>query len=80
MNERLTKASHHNMLSMDEKARHLKGLKVGSKAWLSTEGITMPWDRHRPSNKLKAKFYGPFEILEQTSPVTFRLKLPATVI
>ena len=39
----------------------------------------MPWDRHRPSNKLKAKFYGPFEILEQTSPVTFRLKLPATV-
>ena len=26
-----------------------------------------------------AKFYGPFEILEQTSPVTFRLKLPATV-
>ena len=79
VNERLTKASHHNMLSMDEKARHLKGLKVGDKAWLSTEGITMPWDRHRPSNKLKAKFYGPFEILEQTSPVTFRLKLPATV-
>merc|ERR1712139_416986 len=38
-----------------------------------------PWDRHGPSNKLKAKFYGPFEILEQTSPVTFKLKLPATV-
>ena len=39
----------------------------------------MPWDRDRPSKKLKAKFYGPFKILEQTSPVTFKLELPRAV-
>merc|ERR1712139_757406 len=32
-----------------------------------------------PSKKLKAKFYGPFKILEQTSPVTFKLELPRAV-
>ena len=37
------------------------------------------WDRHRTSKKLRAKYYGPFEVLAQTSPVTFKLKLPATV-
>ena len=57
----------------------MRGLQVGRKAWLSSHGITMPWDRHRPSKKLKAKFYGPFKILEQTSPVTFKLELPRAV-
>ena len=66
-------------MTMDERARHMAGLAVGKKAWLSSSGITMPWDRHRPSQKLKARYYGPFKILEQTSPVTFKLELPQTV-
>ena len=57
----------------------MRDLVVGKKAWLSSQGITMPWDRDRPSKKLKAKFYGPFKILEQTSPVTFKLELPRAV-
>jgi hypothetical protein len=37
----------------------------------------MPWDKDRKSKKLTARFYGPFEVLRQTSPVTYELKLPA---
>ena len=77
--ERLAKAAEHNRMTMDERARHMAGLAVGKKAWLSSSGITMPWDRHRPSQKLKARYYGPFKILEQTSPVTFKLELPRAV-
>ena len=47
-------------------------------AWLSTNGITLPWDKHRRTKKFRQKWYGPFEILEQTSPVSFKLNLPAT--
>ena len=69
--ERLAKAAEHNKMTMDARARHMAGLAVGKKAWLSSSGITMPWDRHRPSQKLKARYYGPFKILEQTAPRPF---------
>ena len=48
----------------------------GDKVWLSTKGITMPWDKERKSKKLTAKFYGPFPVIRQTSPVTYELDLP----
>ena len=72
-------AVEYDALTLDERSRITKDIKVGGKVWLSAQGITMPWDRHRPSSKLKAKYYGPFEVLEHTSPVTVRLKLPDTV-
>ena len=53
-------------------------LRVGKLAWLSTDGITLPWDKHRRTKKFRQKWYGPFEILEQTSPVSFKLNLPKT--
>jgi hypothetical protein len=53
-----------------------KQLVPGSYTWLKSEGLTMPWDKSRKVNKLRAKYYGPFKILEQISPVTFRLQLP----
>ena len=53
-------------------------LRVGKMAWLSIDGITLPWDKHRRTKKFRQKWYGPFEILEQTSPVSFKLHLPAT--
>eukprot|EP01050_Picozoa_sp_SAG11_P021722 SAG11_NODE_3927_length_2144_cov_13.208802_2_plen_265_part_00 len=61
----------------NKKVREANALLVpGAYAWLSSEGITMPWDKNRPSAKLKAKYYGPFKILEQLGLVTFRLSIP----
>ena len=51
-------------------------LEPGSYAYLSSEGILMPWDKERKTQKLRARFYGPFEILEQLGPVSYRLKIP----
>jgi hypothetical protein len=47
--------------------------KVGDKVLLKGADI------HVKPNKLAAKNYGPFEIIEQYGPVTFKLKLPATM-
>ena len=64
-------------ISADKRRRIVdEKLTVGKMAWLSTDGITLPWDKHRRTKKFRQKWYGPFEILEQTSPVSFRLKLP----
>jgi hypothetical protein len=37
----------------------------------------MPWDKDRKSKKLTARYYGPFEVIRQRSPVTYELRLPA---
>ena len=36
----------------------------------------MPWDKERRTKKLRARFYGPFEILDQLGPVSYKLKIP----
>ena len=64
--ERLALAAQHDALSMDEKSRVMSGIKVGGRVWLSAQGITMPWDRHRPSKKLNARYYGPFSVLRRS--------------
>ena len=45
--------------------------KVGDKVLLSLK------DYQRTERALQAKYEGPFEIIEQITPVTFKLKLPA---
>ena len=76
--EKLMKAKEHQAQFFDKhKSRPATVFEVGDEVWLSTKGITMPWDKDRKSKKLTARFYGPFEVLRQTSPVTYELKLPA---
>ena len=71
------KAKEHQAQFFDKhKSRPATVFEVGDEVWLSTKGITMPWDKDRKSKKLTARFYGPFEVLRQTSPVTYELKLP----
>ena len=61
----------------DQRRRHVdERIQVGSMVWLSTKDITLPWDKERRTKKLRQQYYGPFEVLQQTSPVSFRLKLP----
>ena len=57
-------------------ARKAHNFVPGDQVWLSTKGITMPWDKERKSKKLTARFYGPFEVIRQTSEVTYELDLP----
>ena len=52
-------------------------LHPGAYAYLSTSGITLPWDKERRSKKLRQLYYGPYKILRQLSPVSFQLQLPA---
>ena len=62
----------------DQRRRHVdERIRVGAMVWLSTNDITLPWDKERRTKKLRQKYYGPFEVLQQTSPVSFKLRLPA---
>ena len=70
---RMTSSRHADKLRREVDDR----IKVGGKVWLSTNGITLPWDKHRKSTKLRQKYYGPFKVEERTSAVTFKLTLPA---
>jgi hypothetical protein len=60
----------------DKKRRIVGNLSPCKFAYLSTEGITLPWDKHRTIKKLRQEFYSPFKILRQLGPVSFELKLP----
>ena len=52
------------------------GFKVGDQVLLNTENVTVDADRNRPTSKLSARFVGPYTIVEQHTPVSFRLELP----
>jgi transposase InsO family protein len=53
--------------------------KIGDRILLNLENITLPSDRTRTSQKLLARFAGPHTIIEQLSPVSFRLDLPPSM-
>ena len=55
--------------------RHRRDIdfEVGEKVWLLTRNLPL---RGSSSRKLSAIYAGPFEIIEQISPVAFRLAVP----
>ena len=73
----MVKAREYQKQQFDRHHReHSAMLKPGPYAYLSSEGVLMPRDRNRKAKKLRARSYGPFEILQQLGPTSYRLSLP----
>ncbi|GJJ75505.1 hypothetical protein EMPS_07863 [Entomortierella parvispora] len=71
----LQRAQDHQEQQANKRRRDHK-YKVGDKVLLRATNITIPADSIRPADKLRPQFLGPFTLLEQHSPVTFRVELP----
>ena len=76
--EAIEEAQGHQARNADTRRRD-HGFKVGDQVLLNTENITMAADQNRPTAKLQARFMGPYTIVEQHTPVSFRLELPTTM-
>ncbi|KAL0146797.1 hypothetical protein M9458_057736 [Cirrhinus mrigala] len=78
--ERVWDAAHHHLQRAVNRSkavtdrRRIPGpnFTPGQKVWLSTRDIRLCL----PSKKLSPRFIGPFTILEQVNPVTYKLQLP----
>lgn len=58
------------------KRRRDHTFKVGDQVLLRATNITIPADSISPADKLRPQYLGPFTLLEQHSPVSFRVELP----
>jgi len=72
-------AAQERLIANEDCHRQDHDFKVGDHILLNLENITLPADRTRTSQKLLARFAGPHTIVEQLSPVSFRLDLPPTM-
>lgn len=79
--ERVGDAAHHHLqwavrrqkTAADLRQAETPTYQPGQKVWLSTRDIRL----HLPCRKLSRRFVGPFSILEQVNPVTYKLQLPS---
>jgi hypothetical protein len=62
-----------------DKHRRDHDFKIGDQILLNAEDITTPANRTRRSHKLLARFIGPYTLIEQHSPVSFRVELPPSI-
>lgn len=59
-------------IQADRQRRPYPDYRPGQKVWLSTRDLKL----HLPSKKLSPKYIGPFCIIKQIHPVTYRLERP----
>ncbi|KAI2655269.1 Transposon Tf2-6 polyprotein [Labeo rohita] len=69
----LQRAVRRNQVQADRRRRPAPSYEPGQWVWLSTRDLRL----HLPSKKLSPRYVGPFKILRQITPVSFRLELPA---
>ncbi|KAK3559371.1 hypothetical protein QTP86_012782 [Hemibagrus guttatus] len=78
--ERVWGSAHHQLqrtlrqrrLTANRRRSDAPAYQPGQKVWLSTKDIRL----RLPSRKLSPRFIGPFIILKQVNPVTYKLQLP----
>ena len=73
--EELRRSMETNKKYADEKRTKGPDLKIGDYVWLSKKNIKTT----RPSDKLDFRKLGPFKVIGQINPVTYRLQLPNTI-
>ena len=59
--------------------RREESFETGDQVLLSSAHIVQDNQKNRPSRKFQPRFYGPFEVLQEISPVAYKLKLPDTM-
>lgn len=59
-----------------DRQRQDHDFKIGDQVLLNAENVTVAADQNQSSRKLRPRFIGPYTIIEQYSPVSFRLELP----
>ncbi|KAL0195002.1 hypothetical protein M9458_008574, partial [Cirrhinus mrigala] len=69
----LQRAVRRNQVQADRRRRPAPSYEPGQWVWLSTRDLRL----RLPSKKLSPRYVGPFKILRQITPVSFRLELPA---
>jgi len=61
------------------KHRRYMEYKIGDKVLLSTQNISNPIDKHRPTRKLVPKYIGPYTVSSIISATAYKLDLPANL-
>jgi transposase InsO family protein len=68
-----------NQAKYADSRRRPHSYKEGDLVLLNAENITTAYDSTRPASSLQARYFGPFTLLKQISPVSFQVELPPTM-